>query len=723
MPNTINGTPRNDTINGTTGDDEIFGQEGLDNIYAGNGNDIIHGGAGNRDGNQNLNGEAGNDTIYGGDSQDTINGGNDNDVLYGEGGNDSLNGNAGNDAIYAGDGDDYVYDYEGTNTIDLGSGDDYIEYVSYVTGVDTITGGAGSDVYSLFGGIATSPTWSADIITDFETGAGGDVIRLANVVGSFTGWTDALNPFTTGHLSLVTGDLDGDGDVDDTALRIDRDGSAGGAAAVTMLNLLNTAPGDFTIDNFSRDGNYLGWDPVGGIHLVDASVARVDNGTRSVYGSSDRDLINGSWESEYHYGREGADTINAAGGNDNLYGGSGDDVLNGGAGNDNLYGEAGADTLNADDGNDTLDGGAGNDTINGGDGDDTFYDSQGANTINGGAGDDNINYLGQTTDIDTVTGGTGRDVFNFALSRLINAAYAVDIITDFQTGIGGDELNVQSTGNFQNLPAGANPFVSGHLRLVQVGADTMLQGNRDGAGADWVDLLLLQNTTATAFGSTNFRFESGQLFGVTGVGMTLNGPRENIGAVFGDRDADTITLGNNGGQAFGRDGNDTLNGGDSNDNLYGEGGNDTLNGGSGNDYLDGGTGDDTLNGGDGNDNFSGTTAGNDTLNGGSGNDIFYDNQGNNTIDAGDGDDTVNYVGSGSGVDSITLGAGRDTILLDQTVIVNAANAVDTVEDFQTGVTGDIIDIANLAAYFQSWNGITNPFATGHRRVIAGDIDG
>jgi len=98
-------------------------------------------------------GTSGHDRITGTDGRDTISGGE---------GNDQLNGGAGNDKLDGGNGDD---------TLIGGAGN------------DTMTGGAGIDTFqwSLADkGTTTNP--AKDVITDFKTGVGGDVLDLRDLL-------------------------------------------------------------------------------------------------------------------------------------------------------------------------------------------------------------------------------------------------------------------------------------------------------------------------------------------------------------------------------------------------------------------------------------------------------------------------------------------------------------------------------------------------------------
>lgn len=76
---------------------------------------------------------------------DQLYGGTGNDSLYGANGDDELNGEGGNDALYGGDGNDNL------------KGD-----IDYTYGIDTLTGGTGTDTFTFY-----SPYQGIDTITDF----------------------------------------------------------------------------------------------------------------------------------------------------------------------------------------------------------------------------------------------------------------------------------------------------------------------------------------------------------------------------------------------------------------------------------------------------------------------------------------------------------------------------------------------------------------------------
>ncbi len=117
----IFGTLGSDFIDGLDGNDFVFGDAGDDTILGGTGKDTLDGGTGN----DVLIGESGNDRLLGWDGDDTLKGGLGNDLLRGELGNDVLNGGFGKDILVGGG---FKY-----NSKEL----------------DTLTGGAGADVFIL----------------------------------------------------------------------------------------------------------------------------------------------------------------------------------------------------------------------------------------------------------------------------------------------------------------------------------------------------------------------------------------------------------------------------------------------------------------------------------------------------------------------------------------------------------------------------------------------
>ena len=97
-------------------------------------------------------------------------------------------------------------------------------------------------------------------------------------------------------------------------------------------------------------------------------------------------------------GTNGKDIIFGLKGDDNLYGEGGNDWLFGGKGNDDLKGGEGKDALFGQKGDDNLDGGAGNDWLRGGKGDDILKGGEGNDHLSGGRGMDTALFTGNFAD-------------------------------------------------------------------------------------------------------------------------------------------------------------------------------------------------------------------------------------------------------------------------------------------------------------------------------------
>jgi protocadherin Fat 4 len=216
----LQGGAGNDSINGKDGNDEIYGGAGNDALVGGKGNDTIYAQAGPDGG---VNGNEGNDTIYGGSGNDDLNGNDGNDTIYGGSGDDSISGNNGLDGLYGGSGADTI----------VGGNDGDLIVGGY--GGDTLTGNNGTDTFtylSLFDG--------KDVVTDFDTAAGGDILDIGAVLdlGGNT-WTDGNNlsfAVTNGYVAFTNV-----GGATQVNVDIDGTGSAFTPAALVVLTGVNPA--------------------------------------------------------------------------------------------------------------------------------------------------------------------------------------------------------------------------------------------------------------------------------------------------------------------------------------------------------------------------------------------------------------------------------------------------------------------------------------------------
>ena len=661
-----------ETISGGSFADTLRGLEGADLLQGGSGDDSLDGGH-EADTGDTLIGGAGGDTLDGGAGDDQLFAGYDvlrgptgspgqrasDDRLIGGSGNDSLYGDAdaGNDSYEGGDGNDFISVGSGAGhyRVDGGSGDDTISLDGGFPSAERtilLHGGTGRDLYYL----KSKDAAEGSIIDDFAVGAGGDVLDMRDLLQVYIPYPGG-NPFSNGYFRLVQAGSD-------TQVQVRHTSYNNYHTAVTLQGVQAST---LTVDNFG-----------GG----------VAPGATHMSGK----LLTGTAGSDVLIGGLLEDTLDGGSGDDYLDGGGSDDTLLGGAGNDTLLGGAGSFPLNRGQGNDYLDGGTGNDVF-------IFGQLEAGQVLRvfGGDGNDSVSWWPHYDDATDgrieFTGGVGRDTYN--LSKL-DGNTRLDIL-DFAPGAGGDVFELRAiVGSRAHLSAG-NPFATGALRLVQQGADTLLQVSSSDAG--FMTLARLIGVQASALTSENFSGLSPD--GRPGPGLLLEG----------------------GGYLGGEWLNDTLLGNENDDFLDGLGSDD---------YLDGGAGADMLLGGKGNDTLVGHA--NDTLEGEEGDDLYIldhasvvvikelsghdtirlvyraenyalpddiedlvlmsaqgssasgnalanliaGNAGADTLSGAEGDDTLD---GGAGADKLTGGLGDDVYLVDiagDTVTESANEGVDTV---------------------------------------------
>jgi Ca2+-binding RTX toxin-like protein len=319
-----------------------------------------------------------------------------------------------------------------------------------------------------------------------------------------------------------------------------------------------------------------------------------------------------------------------------------------------------------------------------------------------------------------ITLGAGADRIN--LPAVLPAGYSpvstvVPEILDFVTRTGGDQVDTSGLFFFvvNNSDRDSSPWSTGYGRLVQDGADTLLQVDRDGPGTavGYATVLILRNTVTAAFtpgnlgygtnGDDFFRLDMNQslagvgakgndtyylgafldagdyLVGGTGVDEVIIQGDYSAGLVLGEPtliDVEKLTLLSGTDTRFGGTGTesydyalvaDDYNVGpgqtltvDASGLLAGEslafdGTADT----DGRYVLLGGAGDDAMAGGAGNDQLSGN-GGNDLLYGDAGSDLLYGGAGTDVLAGGTGDDS--YVVDDSDQIVENAGEGTDTVL-------------------------------------------------------------
>ena len=250
---------------------------------------------------------------------------------------------------------------------------------------------------------------------------------------------------------------------------------------------------------------------------LDRTLNLADAKVQIAIGSTGKDnFYTTGTESVFLSGGEGDDILTGGSGNDWIIGDTGADQLIGGAGNDILYIDA-ADTL--------IDGGPGQDiaivattqgiTLDlgkanlemalGNDGNDTFTNTSAFSiTIDGGKGDDSIQGGTGKGEIDTFTGGIGRDTF---------------ILGD-KTWIGYDDENTTAAGdNDYALITDFNPTddiiqlkgSSSDYLLTVSGANTNLYINKPGNEPDEL-IAIINNNKALSLTASYFSYVSDTIF-------------------------------------------------------------------------------------------------------------------------------------------------------------------------------------------------------------------
>jgi Ca2+-binding RTX toxin-like protein len=750
----IDGSGADDELRGGMQNDTLHGAAGDDSLAGGSGNDVLEGG----DGQDYLVGHDGHDTLLGGAGDDELDGGSnpdtkfpDDDRLEGGDGNDTLWSTSGNDTLLAGAGDDLIMvggPYLGTRlSVDGGTGDDILDIGLQMGMTGTLTGGAGSDVFRISG------LWSSGsyIVTDFKAGAGGDRLDLLPMLESmgYNGAGANTNPFASGVLSLIQKGAD-------VQVVVDPDGSAFSYFTPTVLvTLKNVQRSQLTAGNL--EGLLPDGSPLPVLEQAGGDGDDILNGTPfndALYGGAGNDTLDGRFGNDVLDGAAGDDVLYDSRGDDELHGGEGDDVLFGTQpGNNALYGENGDDLLVSRGGNNLLDGGDGNDFF------DVGFADKSSVTVRAGAGDDTIGLGSETgsalmgaVDAD---GGDGNDLFVFnkapgeaAAGRFILHGGAGSDTYRFTAGVRGtftiadfgaeDKIDLRALLNETVYPdgfAGDNPFSAAAqtLRLVQVGSDTQLQySHASYTSGVFKPLLVLQNVNVASVTAANF-VEGLRPDGAPVPGLRIDGTalgEELIGSSFND------TMLGVGGEdtIFGGRGDDSLVGDNANDVLVGGEGSDTVEAGSGNDLLfsDAGanvgrTGNDSMSGGAGNDTLVGDGGrGNDSFAGGTGDDLIYvsNGYGRMVADGGDGSDIL-YLGSefirlGPAAERSVLlhgGNGRDAFVLGDA----AVTAGTTIDDFQAGAGGDVLDVRGLLKDIPGYQG-GDPFLSGKLRLVQSGAD-
>lgn len=497
-PESVSGGNGQDTISTGDGDATINGGGGDDVIHTGGGNDIIQGG----DGNDTIDAGGGNDTVQGNDGNDYLIGGPGNDILDGGAGNDTIDGGTGNDQLIGGIGNDIILAVgrDDNDTVNAGDGDDtvYVDltHTSGAAHVSTVTLGSGHDRVVIDMALPVTTVTNTLDLTDFQAGAGGDVIDLSPLLARLSGVTSSTDLFAAGYLHLVdTGsgtllqiDVNGGGDSFVTLADIEGvrpnqltssnfnftlpgstpepgpggGGSGGGGegGGLTGGNGPNTIQGgdgrdlvDYSneggpygvsvnlttgiaIDTFGSTDTLISIEDVRGTNLNDLLIGNEKQ--NALYGLAGNDTIYGVGDADSLFGDDGNDLISGDAGADTIHGGSGNDTIFGGNDNDQIFGEAGDNQIFGGLGKDLIYGGIGKDLIKGESGNDTIRGDAGNDTISGGAGKD---HLYGDAGKDTIKGDAGNDTIYGGLGKDKLTGGAGRDVFAFDKALGGNNVD------------------------------------------------------------------------------------------------------------------------------------------------------------------------------------------------------------------------------------------------------------------------------------------
>ncbi|MEM7058242.1 MAG: calcium-binding protein, partial [Pseudomonadota bacterium] len=417
------------------------------------------------------------------------------------------------DTLFGQDGDDVIYggDITGPGAFDVLYGGDGNDYLDGGLFNDQSYGGSGNDTFNISVGNAADDVFGGtgiDTLDFTSSGLTGDVIFDGPGSGTYLGLSNTFS-----GIGVILGN-----DADRTwDLNFGTQSVVAGSGNDTFIH----GDGEFVDDLDAGDG----------FDTFDASLEtsgiglNINNTTGLISG------LNGPTtflNFEYIIGTQLDDTIVGDGDDETLDGQDGNDLIVDGAGDDVIYGGDGNDTFDKTDGNDTWFGGAGNDTING------------------------LN----TSDTDSVDGGTGIDIFSVQGSgsqwtlanNIATSNFQETSLNSIEIFVGSNQADDIDEGN-----GAINEFFGG-------GGDDIIRTNGINVinetfiGGTGVDTLDYSDET----GDTTFDMTTGSLTGAGAASLF-----ENVIAGSGN---DTIT---------GTTGDNTIDGGAGADILNGNGGSDT----------------------------------------------------------------------------------------------------------------------------------------------------
>ena len=545
----LTGTSGNDQFSGSAGDDTLIGGDGADLIVDTQGANVLYG-----DFTDTASAAGGDDTISGGTSN----------RIFGGAGNDVLTA-AGSSTISGGAGNDYVDGGTNTNSLEGGAGNDFIR------GAGTIWTDTSGDVTRVGGdtvaiSLATAQAYGIYDIKDFKAGAGGDVLRIHDLLADLVpAGFDGRNPlidltqFAANGSRVVNGTnswmkfVQNGADVE---LWVDPTGPSNGSAyqvvavlrGVTLAGQGNVLVSANFDPPFTLDGAVLNNSVAGSGRIVtldgddtvtdsqlpfDGAPATPDSTISTGYGNDSISLAGGN------------DTVNAGAGNDTIngttsgggryYGEAGNDSISlsnggladGGSENDTLTGSSQGDTLVGGTGNDSLSAGAGDDWLQGGDGSDTLDAGSGHDQLDGGAGDDRL-VAGVTNVVFNATPALITFTELAKVSAVENDSISGGADNDTMiAGAGDDRIDDALGANVVFAGSGNDTVTVGASNYVDAGAgDDVVEANTSSTivGAAGNDTIRLKGVSITVdAGAGDDRIEIGDGFTTASGTLTLGG--------------------------------------------------------------------------------------------------------------------------------------------------------------------------------------------------------
>lgn len=584
-------------------------------------------------------------------------------------------------------------------------GNDAANVLDGALGADTMSGGAGDDIY-------------------YVDSLGDRVIEAANGGYDTVRTTVSLTaPDNVERIELLGGDhLDATGNALNNVLvgnggnnRLD-----GGAGADAMIG----GAGDdiYIVDNTEdtvTEAALEGTDTV----FASASYAlsaNVENLTLT--GSAD---INAT-------GNELANTLVGNSGRNILDGGAGADAMAGGAGNDDYIVDNAGDTVIEafDSGIDTVYTsvsyvlpenvenliltGNGNIGAGGNGTDNTLIGNAGDNFVSGGGGNDLLD--GQAGN-DTLDGGQGNDVLIGGTGNdtyLINLGDGLDRIADvagtdtvrFGTGLSLDNVALRVTENNGSYTANVRVLNAGGCEQQDHGFDFAVTVDGNGRYVSPIEAFQFADGSIKTFDDLLIKTR-----------VTYGTPQQP--SITTGRDDDIIYAGSKSDVIHSGTGNDVIFAGSGGDMVYGEGGNDYLQGSTGNDTLDGGCGIDVLAGSNGKDILR-DLGGNNAFFGGSQDDTVEAGAGDDFIAGGKHDDTI-QAGGGANVIAFNWGDGRDIVLpsigASNTLSLGGGIAESDLSFKKTGLDLVLSTGGNNQITFKDWYAANGNQTVGKLQVV------